>query len=85
VVCAGVHVNAVVFVVKGCVFSGVERFAKIYAAKMGVDKDKMMNRLWGGSFSNAKKKVWTNVQQPEGMLSVHHGPNQPAHDLHHEW
>merc|ERR1712232_1024995 len=44
----------------------VERFAKIYAGKMGVDKDKMMKRLWGDSFFNAKKKVWTNVQQPEG-------------------
>merc|ERR1712176_889834 len=44
----------------------VERFAKIYAAKMGVDKDKMMKRLWGDNFFNAKKKVWTNVQQPEG-------------------
>merc|ERR1712125_28707 len=44
----------------------VERFAKIYASKMGVDKDKMMKRLWGDSFFNAKKKVWTNVQQPEG-------------------
>jgi len=45
----------------------VERFAKIYAAKMGVDKDKMMKRLWGDSFFNAKKKTWTNVQQPEGV------------------
>merc|ERR1712226_505452 len=44
----------------------VERFAKIYAAKMGVDKDKMMKRLWGDSFLNAKKKVWTNTMQPEG-------------------
>jgi elongation factor 2 len=44
----------------------VERFAKIYAAKMGVDKEKMMKRLWGESFYNAKKKTWTNVQQPEG-------------------
>merc|ERR1711976_1064161 len=43
-----------------------ERFAKIYAAKMGVDKEKMMKRLWGDSFFNAKKKTWTNVQQPEG-------------------
>merc|ERR1712151_823234 len=45
----------------------VERFAKIYASKMGVDKDKMMKRLWGDSFFNAKKKTWTNVQQPEGL------------------
>jgi len=43
-----------------------ERFAKIYAAKMGVDKEKMMKRLWGDNFFNAKKKVWTNVQTPEG-------------------
>merc|ERR1712110_1192133 len=34
--------------------------------KMGVDKEKMMKRLWGDSFFNAKKKVWTNTQQPEG-------------------
>merc|ERR1712207_101956 len=33
---------------------------------MGVDKDKMMKRLWGDSFFNAKKKTWTNVMQPEG-------------------
>merc|ERR1712054_642637 len=44
----------------------VERFAKIYAAKMGVDKEKMMKRLWGDNFFNAKKKTWTNVMQPEG-------------------
>merc|ERR1719221_1540712 len=44
----------------------VERFAKIYASKMGVDKEKMMKRLWGDSFFNAKKKTWTNLQQPEG-------------------
>merc|ERR1712137_1060660 len=44
----------------------VERFAKIYAVKMGVDKEKMMKRLWGDSFFNAKKKVWTNTMQPEG-------------------
>merc|ERR1719311_1125427 len=44
----------------------VERFARIYAAKMGMDKDKIMKRLWGDSFFNAKKKTWTNVQQPEG-------------------
>merc|ERR1712019_38203 len=44
----------------------VERFAKIYAAKMGVDKEKMMKRLWGDSFFNAKKKVWTNQKTHEG-------------------
>jgi len=44
----------------------VERFAKIYASKMGVDKEKMMKRLWGDSYFNQKKKTWTNVAQPEG-------------------
>merc|ERR1719162_1885240 len=44
----------------------VERFAGIYSKKMGVDKDKMMKRLWGDCYFNAKKKVWTNVAQPEG-------------------
>merc|ERR1719159_424522 len=44
----------------------IERFAKIYAAKFGTDKEKMMKRLWGDSFFNAKKKTWTNVAQPEG-------------------
>merc|ERR1719361_1388974 len=44
----------------------VERFAKIYAAKMGVEKDKMLKRLWGDSFFNGKKKTWTNVMTPEG-------------------
>merc|ERR1712176_1599148 len=29
----------------------------------------MMKRLWGDSFFNAKKKTWTNVQQPEGCDS----------------
>merc|ERR1711988_835950 len=46
-----------------------ERFAKIYAVKMGVEKKKMMERLWGDSFFNAKKKVWTNVMQPEGTTT----------------
>merc|ERR1711988_754995 len=32
----------------------------------GVDKEKMMKRLWGDMFFNAKKKTWTNVKQPEG-------------------
>merc|ERR1712232_503884 len=45
----------------------VERFAKIYASKMGVDKEKMMKRLWGDMFFHAKKKTWTNVCQPEGV------------------
>jgi elongation factor 2 len=41
----------------------IERFARIYAGKFGVDKNKMMTRLWGDSFFNAKKKTWTNLMQ----------------------
>mmetsp|Transcript_5047 Transcript_5047/g.11122 ORF Transcript_5047/g.11122 Transcript_5047/m.11122 type:complete len:837 (-) Transcript_5047:124-2634(-) len=44
----------------------VERFAKIYSTKMGVDKEKMMKRLWGDNYFNAKKKTWTTNPQPEG-------------------
>jgi hypothetical protein len=29
------------------------------------EKSKMMENLWGDWFYNPKKKVWTNVQQPE--------------------
>ena len=28
--------------------------------------DKVMKHLWGDSFFNAKKKTWTNLQQPGG-------------------
>jgi len=35
----------------------VEHFAKIYAAKMGIEKEKMMKRLWGDSLFNAKKNL----------------------------
>merc|ERR1719460_2759713 len=44
----------------------IERFARIYAGKFGVEEDKMMKRLWGDSFFNAKKKTWTNLIQPDG-------------------
>jgi len=48
----------------------VERFAKIYASKMGVEKEKMMKRLWGDNYFNAKKKTWTNVATPEGCTEA---------------
>lgn len=34
----------------------IEKFARIYAKKFGVEKDKMMQRLWGDSFYNAADK-----------------------------
>ncbi|CAI4815024.1 CIC_collapsed_G0051970.mRNA.1.CDS.1 [Saccharomyces cerevisiae] len=36
------------------------QFATRYAKKFGVDKAKMMDRLWGDSFFNPKTKKWTN-------------------------
>eukprot|EP00435_Cladocopium_sp_Y103_P066293 s143_g28.t1 len=43
----------------------IETFAKILSAKSGMEKSRMMEKLWGDWFYNPKKKVWTNVQQPE--------------------
>jgi len=44
----------------------LDAFAKIYAAKFGVDKQKMMNRLWGDNFFNPKKKTWSKVAASDG-------------------
>lgn len=40
----------------------IERFSKIYAKKFDVPKEKMMERLWGNNFYNAKDKKWTKSQ-----------------------
>jgi len=37
----------------------ISRFAKMYAAKFGVPKEKMMEKLWGDSFFDAKNKKWS--------------------------
>merc|ERR1719154_229149 len=39
----------------GWVFT-LKQFAEMYAAKLGVDTDKMMKKLWGESFPNAKPR-----------------------------
>ena len=36
-------------------------FAKIYASKFGIDKSKMMERLWGENYFNAEKKTWSTL------------------------
>jgi len=41
----------------------VERFAKIYCTKFGVEKEKMMQRLWGDWFFSAKEKKWVSVNR----------------------
>ena len=37
----------------------LRQFAQRYATKFGVDKDKMMARLWGENYFNPKTKKWT--------------------------
>ncbi|KAH0359852.1 P-loop containing nucleoside triphosphate hydrolase protein, partial [Aureobasidium melanogenum] len=39
----------------------IRQFAGRYAKKFGVDKNKMMDRLWGDNFFNAKTKKWTKT------------------------
>jgi elongation factor 2 len=41
------------------------KFAKIYAAKFGVDRAKMMERLWGDNFFDAKAKKWKKSNQAD--------------------
>ena len=36
-------------------------FAKMYASKFGVSKERMMERLWGENYFNAEKKTWSTV------------------------
>ncbi|KAJ9608292.1 translation elongation factor 2 [Cladophialophora chaetospira] len=44
----------------------IRQFAVRYAKKFGVDKNKMMERLWGDSFFNPKTKKWTKTAEHEG-------------------
>lgn len=45
------------------------KFANMYAAKFGVDKGKMMDRLWGDNFFDAKGKKWKkNNQADDGSV-----------------
>ena len=37
----------------------LNKFAKMYATKFGVDEDKMVKRLWGDSYFDGKRKKWT--------------------------
>lgn len=33
-------------------------FAKVYSKKFGISVDKMINKLWGDNFFDAKAKKW---------------------------
>merc|ERR550514_2673809 len=40
----------------------INKFARMYAKKFGVEVAKMEKRLWGDSFFDGKRKKWTSVQ-----------------------
>eukprot|EP00172_Hildenbrandia_rubra_P001369 Plantae.Rhodophyta-Hildenbrandia_rubra.ctg19109.p1 GENE.Plantae.Rhodophyta-Hildenbrandia_rubra.ctg19109~~Plantae.Rhodophyta-Hildenbrandia_rubra.ctg19109.p1 ORF type:complete len:842 (-),score=193.45 Plantae.Rhodophyta-Hildenbrandia_rubra.ctg19109:206-2731(-) len=42
----------------------LNRFARMYAKKFGVEVDKMTQRLWGDSFFDKKGKKWTKKERP---------------------
>ncbi|KAI1812752.1 P-loop containing nucleoside triphosphate hydrolase protein [Poronia punctata] len=44
----------------------IRQFAIRYAKKFGVDRNKMMERLWGDNYFNAATKKWTNKGTHEG-------------------
>ncbi|CDM34433.1 Elongation factor 2 [Penicillium roqueforti FM164] len=44
----------------------VRQFAVRYAKKFGVDRKKMLERLWGDNYFNPKTKKWTTKSEYEG-------------------
>jgi len=47
----------------------LKQFAEMYASKFGVDIDKMMKKLWGESFFNAKTKKWSKTKDEDNKRS----------------
>ncbi|KAL2219567.1 elongation factor 2 [Thermoascus aurantiacus ATCC 26904] len=45
----------------------VRQFAVKYSKKFGVDRNKMMERLWGDNYFNPKTKKWTKNPEYEGQ------------------
>jgi len=45
----------------------IDHFANFYAKKFGVEKKKMMNRLWGDSFFHSETKKWTKKADGGGV------------------
>lgn len=66
----------------GWAFS-LRQFAKIYAKKMpGMDEEKMLSRLWGDNFFNAKKKTWTKVEVEDSKRGFCQFILEPIINLH---
>ena len=39
----------------------ITKFAKVYAKKFGVEREKMMQKLWGDNWFDQKAKKWKNA------------------------
>merc|ERR1712168_589454 len=51
----------------------LKQFAEMYAAKFGVDTDKMMKKLWGESFFNPKTKKWSKEKADHSQRQAGEG------------
>jgi len=47
----------------------LKQFAEMYAAKFGVDTEKLMKKLWGENFFNAKTKKWQKTKADDNVRS----------------
>lgn len=43
----------------------VTKFAKVYAKKFGIDREKMMEKLWGDNYFDQKAKKWKNYKDAD--------------------
>merc|ERR1711874_46254 len=47
----------------------LKQFGEMYAAKFGVDTEKLMKKLWGENFFNAKTKKWSKTTADDNTRS----------------
>merc|ERR1712223_361211 len=47
----------------------LKQFSEMYAAKFGVDVDKLMKKLWGENFLNPKTKKWAKAKDENNVRS----------------
>jgi elongation factor 2 len=43
----------------------ITHFAKVYASKFGIERSKMMEKLWGDNYFDAKAKKWKNHKEAD--------------------
>ena len=43
----------------------ITKFAKVYAGKFGIDRSKMMEKLWGDNYFDSKGKKWKNHNEAD--------------------